>query len=213
MKNLESLAKGHALVAVVNKGENLDLVVADAKHIAWVLAALVINPATLQRENEVRLVAAKPSVYKKISKITNDPLSPVTFAADAEEIKGVAELLANEEELFDVESILATYEGKIRVFVTEKDGAFAVVKANPGIRSIVENALKEAGYTVAATGIVEGAAVLPFAPLRRVAGKKAELITYPVSPEVKDYVIAMFPKNEEPEAGAEEAPAETEDPA
>lgn len=209
MKNLESLAKGNALVAVVNKGETTEVVVADAKHIAWVIAALVINPDTLQRENEVRLVAAKPSVYKKVSKITNDPLNPVVFAADSEELKPIAELAANEEELFDVEAILATYTGKIRVFVVEKDGQFGLVKANFGIKSILEGNLKEAGYNVVATGIIEGPAVLPFAPLRRVAGKKAELIVYPVSAEVKDYVVAMFPKEEAP---AEEAEVPAEQP-
>lgn len=208
MKSLNSLTKGNALIAVVNKGEKMAFVVADAKHIAWVAAALAINAETLQPTNEVRVVEAKPTVYKKISKIGNNPAAVVEFPADAEEIKAVAELLADEANLFDIQEILAAYTGKLRIFVAEKDSKFYVAKTNPGIKSVVEKLLADNGYTVVTSGIVEDNNVIRFAAIKRLAGKGAELETYEVTPAVKDELVELF-KVEEPakeETVAEEAP-------
>lgn len=207
MKNLNSLTKGNALIAVVNKGEKMVFVVSDAKHIAWVAAALAINPDTLQPTNEVRIVEAKPSVYKKISKITNNPAAVVEFPADAEEIKAVAELLADEANFFDVPAILAEYTGNLRIFVAEKDGKFYLVKTNPGIKSVVEKLLADTGYTVLASGVVKDNEVIRFAAMKRMMGKGAELVVNEVSPAIKDEFVELF-KVEEPAKEETEAPAE-----
>lgn len=213
MKNLSSVTKGNALIAVVTKGENLGFVVADAKHIAWVVAALAVNPETLCPTNDVRVVEAKPSVYKKISKISNNPAAVVEFPADAEEIKAVAELLADESNLFDIPEIIAAYTGSIRVFVAEKDGKFYVVKANTGIKSVVEKLLADNGYTIVTTGLVKDENVIRFAAMKRVAGKKAELVTYEVTPEIKDELVELLKPETPADETAAPAPETAEEPA
>lgn len=215
MKTLENLTAGNAFVVVRNEGENLVCVVADKKHVGAIVAGMLNGTESfgMSEAPVVRVVDVKASIYKKVSKITNDIAQAVTFAANAKEIEKLAAELANEENLYDNAALIAAYEfGSFRMFIAEKDGNAILVKSSTAAKKAVEDKLAELGYTIAGTFVAkEQPQMALFAAMNRANAKENILNEYPVTAEVKEYVLSMVPAKEKApveETAAEEAPAE-----
>lgn len=223
MKTIENFVAGNAFVVVKSEGENLVCVVADKKHVGAVIAGMTFGTTNfgMCESAVVRAVDVKASIYKKISKITNNIAEAVTFAADAKEIAKLAEVLASEENIYDNNALINGYEfGSFRLFVAEKDGKSYLVKSSTAAKKAVEDALTAAGYTIVSTFVTKDQSVMQlFAAMNRANTKEGILNEYEVSAEVKDYVIAFAPAEEAKvevdadETAAEETAAEDEAPA
>lgn len=194
MKKIENMTKGNALVAVKKSSENYEIVVTDKKHVGAVVAALMYGTVSFgmnEVAEEVTVVEAKSSIYKKISKITSDIENPVVFAQDAPEIKKLVEILANEEEHFDINELVENAElASARVYVVEKDAETSVVKSNPGANKEMETLLE--GYTVLASAKVSDKNVLARLAATYRSNKERGLKKYPISIETRDYVIGLI---------------------
>lgn len=208
MKTLEQMTKGNALVAVKNVGENVLVVVTDAKNIGKVVAQMVfennynVNAPAL---NGIKVVDVKSSIYRKISKIVKSVADGVTFKADDEALKKLSEVLADENNLYDLNAILdATDLDKRTIFVVSKDGGFGLAKTSFGRKTATANKLKEAGYEVVARFDVDNQIAFV-----NVGITVEDLVVVPVDEATKDFVLTLAPATEE-EAAEEvtnEAPA------
>lgn len=214
MKTIEQMAKGNALVAVKNEGENVLVVVTDSKNIGKIVAQMGYANGNFVKESPelegVKVVDVKPSIYRKISKIVKSVSEGVTFKADDENLKKLTEVLADENNLYDLNAILAGTElGKRTVFLVEKDGAFGLAKTSFGRKSATAEKLKEAGYNTVGRFDVENQ--INFV---NVGITMDELIVLPIDETAKEYVVSLIPAKEEGEQtaaeGESEQPAEAE---
>lgn len=210
MKTLEQMTKGNALVAVKNVGENVLVVVTDVKNIGKIVAQMafdgnynVESPAL----EGIKVVDVKSSIYRKISKIVKSVSEGVTFAADDENLKKLSEVLADENNLYDLNAILAaTNLEKRTIFVLAKDGGFGLAKTSFGRKSATADKLKNAGYEILGRFDVDNQIAFV-----NVGITLEEPVVVPVDEETKNYVMTLIPaKVEETEEGAAEdaAPAE-----
>lgn len=210
MKTLEQMTKGNALVAVKNVGENVLVVVTDVKNIGKIVAQMAFENnynAEAPVLDGIKVVDVKSSIYRKISKIVKSVSEGVTFAADDENLKKLSEVLADENNLYDLNAILAaTNLEKRTIFVVVKDGGFGLAKTSFGRKSATADKLKNAGYEILGRFDVDNQIAFV-----NVGITLEEPVVVPVDEETKNYVMTLIPvKAEETEEGAAEdaAPAE-----
>lgn len=208
MKTLEQMTKGNALVAVKNVGENVKVVVTDIKNIGKVVAQFafdgIYNVESPNLEG-LKVVDVKSSIYRKISKIVKSATEAVEFKADDEALKKLSEVLADENNLYDLNAILAgTDLEKRTIFVVAKDGSFGLAKTTVGRKTATADKLKEAGYEVKTRFDVDNQIAFI-----NVVISLDELNVTPVSEEDANYVMWLVPVKEEEKPEAEtEATAE-----
>ena len=197
MKTLENMTKGNALVAVKNLGEKLHIVVTDSKNIGKVVAQWAFPVGNFNENTPVlepiKVVDVKASIYRKISKIVKSVEEAVEFDANDEKLKKLSEVLANEEENYDLNSILAAAElGKRTIIVVSKDGGFGLAKTTTGRKSATIDKLKEAGYNVEGRFDVDNQK-----SFINVAITTDELKVTGIDEATKDYVLSLVPAKEE----------------